>query len=340
MQTSAVRSPAVAGSAPASSRLFDRDEPRAHTADDSFTRVPSMLSLQVVRDLRAQDNPRPLLQPPVPGLPIHVTCDAPDAIEERYEAVLFQAQQFLHPAAQGRQQLWFADRFDNLCTQQHVSPLEVLEMFRTFQKVHDTSAQQRRACSEHLRTQALTIMLAMYGLDQVRPSEEQIAAARRLNWSRLITFSGEVALLPLANLVLGQSTLVAASQWCALVALRQATEAKVAVTLLGKMKCYGLASAAALGATLTAGGAGALGALALYQAYTAITAFRDVWDNGFSRDAYLFHNVYVRESRLRQDRTLARAMQGWTPPSRRMAHWVGQRWPTAPPLSPLPPLPT
>lgn len=315
--TASARAPAAP---PRSAGLSERG------GDAPLGRVPSAVSLQTVQQLRTPPQAGPTLrQPPASSLgppEAHPTRPALDA----HEATLFAAQRFLHPTAQGQQQVWFADRFEALCQQQGMPPGEALTVLHTLHRVHELTSAQRRALSPSARTGALTIMLRMYGQDNVRPIAEQLAQARALHWSRLIQFAGEAALMPLANLVVTDSTAVAATQWCALVAVKQATEAKAAVSLLAKLKCYGLASAAALGATLSAGCAGVMGYYALRQAYLAITVFRDVWDNGTSRDAYLLHNVYVRESRLRHDRALRQAMEAWTPPSHRFAYWVREQW--------------
>lgn len=230
---------------------------------------------------------------------------------------LLAAQKFLHPLASGAQQAWFADRFGALCCSEDVPPTVILCAMRALYGVHTLDGQQRLSLTRQVRTSALRVMLAMYGQNNTAPLDDQIIEARKMPWKRFLRFLGELALFPLVAVAAGSLSLSAASPWCTLAALQHLAQTNAAIGWVSHLCCYGLAGAAIVGAMLAAGAACVVAVYTARQGGRAVWAFRDVWDRGVGRDAFLFYKVYARESRLKQDPTLSQAMAAWTPPSAR-----------------------
>ena len=175
------------------------------------------------------------------------------------------------------------------CERYGIAPRDLGNTLDALHNIHRTG-NQTATYSNDVRRRALTVMLDMYGACPFVDADKTIDQARQTPWVRLIEFSGDISLAVLSGTTV-TSTSAAVAYMAGAYAAGQFAAVKTAATTGAVLKGTLLGTVATLGA---AGATGltsvcALGSYAYWE--SIVSSYRDVWDNEFARDAYLFHRM-------------------------------------------------
>ena len=195
----------------------------------------------------------------------------------------------VHKSHTTERMLQMAPYLEGRCQAYGTTPAEVAMTLMALHNIH-VGGSRLPHITTALRNKALSVALAMYGTTGVMEPQTAIDKARRQPWTRTIEFSADLTLTALAGTAI-TGTAAAATYLAGAWVGAKAAEYKIAGTVGTK---------ASAGVGLIAGGVGtailglgtsvaAIGTVA--WCYNIVEAYRDVWDNEFSRDAFFCHKM-------------------------------------------------
>lgn len=217
-----------------------------------------------------------------------VNARVPEAVIHDQVGGLFGA--WLLPTASVARKDAMGRRFIEACAARGCQPLMVLDTMHALHRVHEIDAADRAAFSHDRRTDALMILIEICDMGVVREPEDVLKDARRMPWTRLIHFAQAETIGGLTDSLITGS--LAAATYQAGISCGQQLVGVKAAGLTAKGVSLGVGAAAS--GVVTGLGAAATGYYAVNAVkvhYRTVQAFRDVWDNDFSRDAFYMHRV-------------------------------------------------
>lgn len=288
---------------------------------------PDEPQLRAPSPVRAQE-PAPLPAPPAP----------PDALAAYWARLRAQAPEreahdrageafgawFLPEASPGRQEA-LGRLFVRTSLAARQMPEAILETLQALHQVHTLSSAQQKQVTHAQRSAALLVLIDICDLGILREPMDVLSEARAMPWTRLVQFSGAEGLGAVMDTMI-TGALASATYQAGVECGRRVAQLK---TLSLTAKAIGLGAGAVASGAVTGLGAAASGLYAVNAVrvhYATIQAFRDVWDNDFSRDAFFVHRMrdHVVASRESNDPdpTCRHTNSAWTPPHAKMrAKW-------------------
>ena len=208
------------------------------------------------------------------------------------------------------------------CERYQTTPTEVLNTLTALHNIHRTG-NKHRDYGDDMRERVLSVALELYGSAVLRTPHDQVQDARKVAWTRIIEFSGDMTLTALTSTAM-TGTAACATYMAGAYAGAQLAAVKTAATTGAAAKAGLLGGAAVIGSATMGLVTAGVGVFSVAWWIGTINAYRDTWDNNFARDAWFFHKMrdhHVLPDNGRHRRICNHTNGDWTTLNNRYVAW-------------------